>query len=583
MGRPSGRTGVSAATRAVLPVAVVAAVLLIAPAQGRGAVAGEPDPSFGTAGFTIFDEPNEKNEFLADLLVLRDGKILGAGSRGGGASGAPTGFLLARFNSDGSPDLGFGGDGFRVEPDLEQAGDPISIEAIEERGDGKFVVAGTGRGPTAGSLGFEFGRYMPNGELDPGFGTSGLTTVSTKELAAASAMDQAPDGKIVAAGVSGTLVTGLKVAVARVTENGEPDPSFSTAPANGVRVIDIPGSAIEQAYAVKVLGNETIVIGGAAEQGAFLAELDAEGNLVSGFGKGGVAVEDLGSAPFPSGLITDLKVLPDGGILATGTALASNEDEEGFVARFTSTGQLDPGFAAGGILRANPTGQDDTLESLEVDNAGRIVAAGVRGYGNALGDTWLLRLTPDGHLDPAFGSGGETDANAVPDSEFVSGLALQPDGRAVVAGDAFEGSEKLLVGRFTADPEPVRVSVVPVKARCGGRSATIVGTRRADSLKGTKKADVIAGLGGNDRISSLAGNDVVCGGDGKDSIDLGKGRDEGRGERGADTIKGGPGKDTLIGAAGRDRLLGGPGSDLCNGGAGKDARAAGCEALKKLP
>ena len=152
MGRPSGRTGVSAATRAALPIAVVAAVLLLTPAQGRGAVAGEPDPSFGTAGFTVFDEPNQKNEFLADLLVLPDGKILGAGSRGGGASGAPTGFLLARFNSDGTPDLGFGGEGFRVEPDLEQAGDPISIEAIEERGDGKFVVAGTGRGPTAGSF-----------------------------------------------------------------------------------------------------------------------------------------------------------------------------------------------------------------------------------------------------------------------------------------------------------------------------------------------------------------------------------------------------------------------------------------------
>ena len=107
-------------------IAVVAAVLLIAPAQGRGAVAAaNPTRASARLGFGrfTFDEPNEKNEFLADLLVLRDGKILGAGSRGGGASGAPTGFLLARFNSDGTPDLGFGGDGFRVEPDLEQAGD----------------------------------------------------------------------------------------------------------------------------------------------------------------------------------------------------------------------------------------------------------------------------------------------------------------------------------------------------------------------------------------------------------------------------------------------------------------------------
>ncbi|HEY1356576.1 MAG TPA: hypothetical protein VGF09_09675 [Solirubrobacterales bacterium] len=565
--RPSRYVSILCALASLLTIAAMA------PAEGLGAAAGEPDPTFGGNGFTVFDEPNLPNESLADLLVLPDGKILGAGSRGSASFGS-SGFLLARFNSDGSPDRSFGGEGFRVEPYLEQAGDPISIEAIEERGDGKFVVAGVGQATVPGTFGFEFGRYLPNGELDPGFGTGGLTTVATKEIAGASAMDQAPGGKIVAAGVSGTLISGLKVAVARVTENGEPDPSFSTAPANGVRVIDIPESNSEQAYAVTVLGDGSVLVGGGAERGAFLAKLDAEGNLVSGFGKGGIAVDDLGTASFPSGLISDLKVLPDGAILASGTAVASNEDEEGFVARFTANGQFDPGFAAGGILRANPTSQDENLESLEVDSAGRIVAAGVRGYGSGLGDTWLLRLTPDGHSDPAFGSGGETDANAVPGSEFVSGLALQPDGRAVIAGDAFEGSNKLLVGRFTADPEPVRVSLVATKARCAGRNATIVGTQHADNLKGTKRADVIAGLGGNDRISALAGNDVICGGKGKDVINGGAGKDKLLGEAGKDTLEGGSGK---------DRLLGGGGKDVCNGGGGRDAKAAGCETRKKLP
>ena len=165
-------------------------------------------------------------------------------------------------------------------------------------------------------------------------------------------------------------------------------------------------------------------------------------NLVSGFGKGGIVVDDLGTAPFPSGEIYDLKVLPDGSILAVGDTFVAENEEEGFVARFTPTGQLDPSFAAGGILRLNPTSHGDFLYTLEVDKAGRIVAAGVRG-GDVLtnvADTWLVRLTPDGRLDPAFGIGGESDVNAVPEREFVSGLALQPDGRAVISGDAFEGS-----------------------------------------------------------------------------------------------------------------------------------------------
>ena len=139
-------------------------------------------------------------------------------------------------------------------------------------------------------------------------------------------------------------------------------------------------------------------------------------------------------------------------------------------------------------------------------------------------DVWLLRLTAEGHPDPSFGSGGETRADVVPASDYAEGLAIQPDGRAVISGVAFEGSDKLLVGRFTG-PEPVKVSPIPTKARCAGRNATIVGTAGADKLKGTKKADVIAGLGGNDRINALAGNDIVCGGTGKDTIN-GGGKDK---------------------------------------------------------
>ena len=101
---------------AVLLAAAAFVFLTFAPAAG--AAEGFPDPTFGTGGFTIFDELDRKGEFLTDLVVLPDGKILGAGGRGGAS-----GFVLARFNSNGTPDTSFGGEGLKVEPDLEQAGD----------------------------------------------------------------------------------------------------------------------------------------------------------------------------------------------------------------------------------------------------------------------------------------------------------------------------------------------------------------------------------------------------------------------------------------------------------------------------
>ena len=81
-------------------------------AGGAGGGRRTPDPTFGTGGFTVLDEPVGINESLSDVVVQPDGKILGAA----GAGAAPTGFLLARFNADGTPDGGFGNGGIRVEP-----------------------------------------------------------------------------------------------------------------------------------------------------------------------------------------------------------------------------------------------------------------------------------------------------------------------------------------------------------------------------------------------------------------------------------------------------------------------------------
>ena len=85
--------------------------------------------------------------------------------------------------------------------------------------------------------------------------------------------------------------------------------------------------------------------------------------------------------------------------------------------------------------------------------------------------------------------------------------------------------------------------------RCGGRSATLVGSPRADVISGGKRGEVIAGLGGRDVIRGGGGNDLICGG---------KGRDK------------------LLGGAGLDRHFGGAGRDAC---AAEGERGRDCERL----
>lgn len=571
--------------RAALPAlpALLAITVTLLPAHALGA-AGEPDPSFGGGdGFTVLDDAGGVNEFLNDVVVLPDGKIVGAGARGSAG-----GFLLARFNADGTPDTSFGGTGIRVEPDLEvepglgTPGSPRGIASIVLRSDGKLAVAGLGRGPGKVNA-FEFARYLPNGELDPTFGSGGLTTVWFNPSGDAFDLAQAPDGKLVATGSNGT---GNVAVVARVTEGGLPDTTFHAVTPAGVRFVDVPGSPNEEGEAVSVLADGAVLIGGIASNGAFLAELNASGNPVMGFGTEGIAVFNLGTEAQPSGEFFDLAVLPDGRIIAAGDGFPGSNDEEAVIARFTPSGQLDTSFGNGGLFRSNPTPGEDEIESMEVLPDGRILAAGLRGETGVEtedADTWLFRLTPNGQLDPSFGSGGEVFASASPETDAAYGLAVQPDGKAVVAGEANStGASQLMVGRFTGDapPEPAGVT-----AKCAGRPATIVGTGGAEKIIGTKRRDVIVARGGKDRIRSSGGNDLICAGAGKDGVRGGAGNDTIRGEAGADSLFGQAGKDLLLGGAANDRLFGGGGrKDGCVGGPGRrDRGSRSCERLKRIP
>lgn len=133
---------------------------------------------------------------------------------------------------------------------------------------------------------------------------------------------------------------------------------------------------------------------------------------------------------------------------------------------------------------------------------------------------------------------------------------------------------------FGIDRGTVTISVnqptpPPPTARCGGRTATIVGTAGNDTLVGTNGVDVIAGLAGNDTINGRRGNDIVCGGSGRDRVGGGAGVDRASGGSGSDRVSGNSGNDRVSGDAGNDRVSGGTGRDRVSGGSGRDVLLGG--------
>lgn len=94
-------------------------------------------------------------------------------------------------------------------------------------------------------------------------------------------------------------------------------------------------------------------------------------------------------------------------------------------------GQLDPSFGMGGVVRLLPTHEEVALRGVAIQPGDKVVLAG----GDTSGNLILIRLLPDGEPDPTFGSGGEV-VTALPGGAEARAVAIQPDGRIVVAGAA---------------------------------------------------------------------------------------------------------------------------------------------------
>jgi uncharacterized delta-60 repeat protein len=164
---------------------------------------GTPDTTFGVGG-TVTTDFAGSSDLASALVVQTDGRLVAAGE-----AFLPVGsydFALARYNTDGTLDTGFGTGG-KVTTDF--AGMSDAAFALVVHGD-MLVAAGSATEPTdPGSLNdFALAKYNPNGTLDEGFGSGGKVTTDitgsgfySRDRANALAVQD--DGKLVAAGTAG--------------------------------------------------------------------------------------------------------------------------------------------------------------------------------------------------------------------------------------------------------------------------------------------------------------------------------------------------------------------------------------------
>ncbi|MGH9038582.1 MAG: hypothetical protein ACRD0O_22720, partial [Acidimicrobiia bacterium] len=384
--------------------------------------------------------------------VQPDGSVVVAGTAAPARSGYA--FLVLRVLPDGRLDPGFGSGG-RVWTDLVTVGWPgldgavaggvaalgsSAAYAVAVQPDGRIVVAGTTS--SGASTAWALIRYLPDGRLDDGFGSGGLAVTdfdaTTDDVA--STLVLLPDGRIAAAGRSGA-----GFALARYLPDGQLDPSFGTSG------LVTTGQGLVAGLAARLDPTGRIVLAGqgGSPGGPYdlaVARYLPDGRLDPAFGDRGVVRNDLG----PSGeWVSSLALQPDGGVVLAGTSGSSFA-----LLRYLADGRPDPAFGTAGVVTAGPA--IGSARAVISDPAGRLVVAGERLVVDSQRQVAVARYDPTGTLDPAFAPGGLIGTDVLPGRHDGSWAASAlPSGALLVSGTSLDQNNSypvVFLLRYTPTP-----------------------------------------------------------------------------------------------------------------------------------
>lgn len=411
---------------------------------------GSLDLGFGSNGKVKTVFPAQTTTFrprsgIAALAIQPDGKIVAAGYAFflfDGTAVAPA-FAVTRYNRDGSLDSSFGNGG-KVTTyfnGYEQA----SIVALQP--DGKIVVGGfTDLG--GNNFAFALARYNSNGSLDNSFDGDGkLVRDITPVYDLVSGLAIQPDGKIIAAGyANGGYSTDF--ATMRFNADGTNDSGFGTnglVRTDFAGTID-GGSRVVLLSNGKIVVAGSVFDNSGANGDFALVGYNADGSLDASFGTNGKVRTDFNNM---SDNGNDMTLTPDGKIVVCGYSGPSGAYDSA-VARYNPNGSLDTTFDGDGkfVVDLSGIGTIDGANGVAVQQNGKIVIVGrVLPSASAPHTTPFelvaARINANGGLDSSFGSGGKvfTDFNDILPNNFnatndeFGDVVIQPDGKIIAGGE----------------------------------------------------------------------------------------------------------------------------------------------------
>jgi uncharacterized delta-60 repeat protein len=191
---------------------------------------------------------------------------------------------------------------------------------------------------------------------------------------------------------------------------------------------------VDRIHAMALQANGSIVAAGISGTNFGVARYTSGGALDPSFGNGGTVVTSIGNG---DDLANAVAIQPDGKIVVVGYVNTSGGRNIAVV-RYTAAGKLDTTFHKTGIVTRDIGGENDFATSVAIQSDGRILVAG--GTGTS-GQTFLVvRFNRTGGLDSNFGSGGISKISVPSSDSWANAIGLQTGGKIVVGGYAYNGS-----------------------------------------------------------------------------------------------------------------------------------------------
>jgi uncharacterized delta-60 repeat protein len=350
-------------------------------------------------------------------------------------SNATSAWAITRYLPDGSPDLTFGPDGRGAVTMAFSGGSAAYAVAIQP--DGKLLVAGGSPASRKGNAAYRptLARFNQDGSLDVGFGTGGVVRIPGTTWGVFKAVAIQPDLKIIAVGgsdpsalvvrllPSGTLDASFANG-GQFIDTGVPG-GYGSATDVVFQAIGsdrriLVGGAVSDTWANR---HHRFAIWRLTSSGVVDKSFNATGLVVTGFDSYADFLEGVAVDPI------DNDIVAAGYRDLTGVGLC-----QPVLARYDEHGALDPSFGVQGKVFLSLQADAPAFAlAVAIQPDGHVVTGGSESSVPAL-IAW--RVDALGVPDPYFGVAGRVDHQIAGGESYVSGhaIALQQDGRFVAAG-----------------------------------------------------------------------------------------------------------------------------------------------------